>query len=216
MYDGCNSEIRFGPSSLLFTTISLMGRPSPKSLMIIAATSETVVALYCQVIFLSLCRRRWKSIVLCVLHQSLAILNAFATELYSSNIWIKLRTIYSSTGLAVSLSIKAHVRFLASLVIIVEQTSHLSLRTTLLHGSYGIDVKAGQYYVTAALIDVNAAQSKLVLLENFNENYSKCLRLLYKVNAAEGVNAASEEVSTVELVSTAYVIYMSYLCKRYV
>ncbi|GJT93284.1 uncharacterized mitochondrial protein-like protein [Tanacetum coccineum] len=52
--------------------------------------------------------------------------------------------------------------------------------------------------VTAALIDVNAAQSKLVLLENFNENYSKCLRLLYKVNAAEGVNAASEEVSTAE------------------
>ncbi|GJX90493.1 retrovirus-related pol polyprotein from transposon TNT 1-94 [Tanacetum coccineum] len=50
--------------------------------------------------------------------------------------------------------------------------------------------------ITAALIDVNAAQSKLVLLENFNENYSKCLRLLYKVNAAEGVNAASEEVST--------------------
>ncbi|GJV70683.1 retrovirus-related pol polyprotein from transposon TNT 1-94 [Tanacetum coccineum] len=49
---------------------------------------------------------------------------------------------------------------------------------------------------TDALIDVNAAQSKLVLLENFNENYSQCLRLLYKVNAAEGVNAASEEVST--------------------
>ncbi|GKA60704.1 hypothetical protein Tco_0760111 [Tanacetum coccineum] len=41
--------------------------------------------------------------------------------------------------------------------------------------------------ITAALIDVNAAQSKL-----------------YKVNAAEGVNAASEEVSTAELVSTAY------------
>ncbi|GJV05412.1 putative ribonuclease H-like domain-containing protein [Tanacetum coccineum] len=58
--------------------------------------------------------------------------------------------------------------------------------------------------ITAALIDVNAAQSKLVLLENFNENYFKCLRLLYKVNAAEGVNVASEEVSTVELVSTAY------------
>ncbi|GKA94122.1 ribonuclease H-like domain-containing protein, partial [Tanacetum coccineum] len=53
--------------------------------------------------------------------------------------------------------------------------------------------------ITVALIDVNAAQSKLVLLENFNENYSKCLRLLYKVNAAEGVNAASEEVSTAEL-----------------
>ncbi|GJT38494.1 hypothetical protein Tco_0938359 [Tanacetum coccineum] len=32
-----------------------------------------------------------------------------------------------------------------------------------------------------ALIDVNAAQSKLVLLENFNENYSKCLRLLVKL-----------------------------------
>ncbi|GJR88872.1 putative ribonuclease H-like domain-containing protein [Tanacetum coccineum] len=58
--------------------------------------------------------------------------------------------------------------------------------------------------ITAALIDVNAAQSKLVLLENFNENYSKCLRLGYKVNAAEGVNAASEEVITAELVSTAY------------
>ncbi|GJY96688.1 hypothetical protein Tco_0513598 [Tanacetum coccineum] len=64
--------------------------------------------------------------------------------------------------------------------------------------------------VTAALIDVNAAQSKLVLLENFNENYSKCLRLLYKVNAAEGVNVASEEVSTTELLSTAYVICMRY------
>ncbi|GJT77167.1 replication protein A 70 kDa DNA-binding subunit C-like protein [Tanacetum coccineum] len=64
--------------------------------------------------------------------------------------------------------------------------------------------------ITAALIDVNVVQSKLVLLENFNENYSKCLRLLYKVNAAEGVNAASEEVRTAELVSTAYVIYMRY------
>ncbi|GJV66738.1 uncharacterized mitochondrial protein-like protein [Tanacetum coccineum] len=51
--------------------------------------------------------------------------------------------------------------------------------------------------ITAALIDVNGAHSKLVLLENFNENYSK-------FNAAEGVNAASEEVSTAELVSTAY------------
>ncbi|GJR59813.1 putative ribonuclease H-like domain-containing protein [Tanacetum coccineum] len=53
--------------------------------------------------------------------------------------------------------------------------------------------------ITAILIDFNAAQSKLVLLENFNKNYSKCLRLLYKVNAAEGFNAASEEVSTAEL-----------------
>ncbi|GJZ14213.1 ribonuclease H-like domain-containing protein [Tanacetum coccineum] len=66
--------------------------------------------------------------------------------------------------------------------------------------------------ITAALIDVNAAQSKLVMLENFNENYSKCLRLLYKsyyckykcyycwckVTTAEGVNAASKEVSTAE------------------
>ncbi|GJV87102.1 uncharacterized mitochondrial protein-like protein [Tanacetum coccineum] len=55
--------------------------------------------------------------------------------------------------------------------------------------------------ITAALIDVNVAQSKLVLLENFNENYSK-------FTTAEGVNATSEEVSTVELVSTAYVIYL--------
>ncbi|GJR49176.1 hypothetical protein Tco_1317279 [Tanacetum coccineum] len=35
--------------------------------------------------------------------------------------------------------------------------------------------------VAAALNDVNVAQSKLVLLENFNENYSKCLRLLVKL-----------------------------------
>ncbi|GJX43836.1 hypothetical protein Tco_0260512 [Tanacetum coccineum] len=55
--------------------------------------------------------------------------------------------------------------------------------------------------ITAALIDVNAAQSKLVLLENFNKNYSKFSRLLYKVNAAEGVNAASEEVSTADFLS---------------
>ncbi|GJX61266.1 retrovirus-related pol polyprotein from transposon TNT 1-94 [Tanacetum coccineum] len=71
--------------------------------------------------------------------------------------------------------------------------------------------------VTAALIDVNAAQSKLVLLENFNENYSKCLRLLVKLKlpvqittASTKVNAAGEEVSTAELVSTAYVICMRY------
>ncbi|GJZ02222.1 hypothetical protein Tco_0520183 [Tanacetum coccineum] len=63
------------------------------------------------------------------------------------------------------------------------------------HKAYLLDAVS----ITAALIDVNAAQSKLVLLENFNENYSKCLRLLYKVNAAEGVNVASEEVSTAEL-----------------
>ncbi|GJW55112.1 hypothetical protein Tco_0099197 [Tanacetum coccineum] len=53
--------------------------------------------------------------------------------------------------------------------------------------------------ITAALIDVNAAQSKLVLLENFNENYSKCLRLLCKVTTAEGVNAAEvKEVSNTD------------------
>ncbi|GKB15283.1 hypothetical protein Tco_0849206 [Tanacetum coccineum] len=35
--------------------------------------------------------------------------------------------------------------------------------------------------IIVALINVNDAQSKLVLLENFNENYSKCLRLLVKL-----------------------------------
>ncbi|GJX03133.1 putative reverse transcriptase domain-containing protein [Tanacetum coccineum] len=65
--------------------------------------------------------------------------------------------------------------------------------------------------ITAALIDLNVAQSKLVLLENFIENYSKCLRLLYKVNVAEGVNVASEEVSTAELVSTALKIVYSWM-----
>ncbi|GJW94570.1 hypothetical protein Tco_0174242 [Tanacetum coccineum] len=78
------------------------------------------------------------------------------------------------------------------------------------YGVTGVGIKSllNAVSITTALIDVNVAQSKLVLLENFNKNYSKCLRLLYKVNAAEGVNAASEEVSTAELVSTAYVIYM--------
>ncbi|GKF05352.1 hypothetical protein Tco_0036020, partial [Tanacetum coccineum] len=80
----------------------------------------------------------------------------------------------------------------------------------------GLKVFLMLFGVTAALIDVNDAQSKLVLLENFNENYSKCLRLLYKVNAAEGVNAASEEVSTAELVSIAYMICMRYFGKGYV
>ncbi|GJX73683.1 putative reverse transcriptase domain-containing protein [Tanacetum coccineum] len=76
--------------------------------------------------------------------------------------------------------------------------------------------------VTASLIDVNAAQSKLVLLENFNENYSKCLRLLVEVTTATTklvlleevttargrVNAAGEEVSTADLVNTAYIATM--------
>ncbi|GJV94918.1 hypothetical protein Tco_1546495 [Tanacetum coccineum] len=45
--------------------------------------------------------------------------------------------------------------------------------------------------ITATLIDVNAAQSKLVLLEEFNENYSKCLRLLVKLLLLEEVTTAS-------------------------
>ncbi|GJY00688.1 hypothetical protein Tco_0358840 [Tanacetum coccineum] len=55
--------------------------------------------------------------------------------------------------------------------------------------------------ITIVLIDVNAAQSKLELLENFNENYSKCLRLLVKLQlSVRRVNAASEEVSTAEFI----------------
>ncbi|GJS32767.1 hypothetical protein Tco_0531149 [Tanacetum coccineum] len=45
----------------------------------------------------------------------------------------------------------------------------------------GIKSRLNAVSITAALIDVNAAQSKLVLLENFNEKYSKCLRLLVKL-----------------------------------
>ncbi|GJX67362.1 hypothetical protein Tco_0303089 [Tanacetum coccineum] len=41
--------------------------------------------------------------------------------------------------------------------------------------------------ITAVLIDVNVAQSKLVLLVNFNENYSKCLRLLEEVTTAREI-----------------------------
>ncbi|GJY88917.1 hypothetical protein Tco_0503545 [Tanacetum coccineum] len=66
-------------------------------------------------------------------------------------------------------------------------------------GFVGIKSFLMMFGITTVLIDVNAAQSKLVLLENFNENYSKCLRLLCKVTTAEGVNAASEKVSTAEL-----------------
>ncbi|GJX45860.1 putative ribonuclease H-like domain-containing protein [Tanacetum coccineum] len=50
--------------------------------------------------------------------------------------------------------------------------------------------------ITAVLINVNAAQSKLVLLENFNENYSKCLRLLDKVTTASTKLLPLEEVTT--------------------
>ncbi|GJY85698.1 hypothetical protein Tco_0499724 [Tanacetum coccineum] len=50
--------------------------------------------------------------------------------------------------------------------------------------------------VIVALIDVNAAQSKLVLLENFNENYSKCLRLLVEVTTTSTKLLLLEEVTT--------------------
>ncbi|GJS89165.1 hypothetical protein Tco_0771801 [Tanacetum coccineum] len=65
--------------------------------------------------------------------------------------------------------------------------------------------------ITAALIDVNAAQSKLVLLEESNENYSKCLRLLVKlqlpvqVTTTSGrVNAASEEAKEFDLLKVGF------------
>ncbi|GJY83251.1 hypothetical protein Tco_0496627 [Tanacetum coccineum] len=47
--------------------------------------------------------------------------------------------------------------------------------------SVGIKSLLNDASITAALIDVNAAQLKLVLLENFNEKYSKYLRLLVKL-----------------------------------
>ncbi|GKB92284.1 hypothetical protein Tco_0964556, partial [Tanacetum coccineum] len=55
--------------------------------------------------------------------------------------------------------------------------------------------------ITAAHIDVNAAQSKLVLLKlvllkNFNENYSKCLRLLVEVTTVSTKLLLLEEITT--------------------
>ncbi|GJT09593.1 hypothetical protein Tco_0856635 [Tanacetum coccineum] len=50
------------------------------------------------------------------------------------------------------------------------------------------------FTIKACLIDVNAAQSKLVLLENFNENYSKCLRLLLKFNSIKDAKLLLEAV----------------------
>ncbi|GJU65982.1 hypothetical protein Tco_1252241 [Tanacetum coccineum] len=50
--------------------------------------------------------------------------------------------------------------------------------------------------ITAILNDVYAAQSKLVLLENFNENYSKCLRLLVKLQLLSIKLLLLEEVTT--------------------
>ncbi|GJR76364.1 hypothetical protein Tco_0088729 [Tanacetum coccineum] len=49
------------------------------------------------------------------------------------------------------------------------------------------------FRITTALNDVNAAQLKLVLLVNFNEIYSKCLRLLEEVTTAR--RKLSDEVS---------------------
>ncbi|GJW69831.1 uncharacterized mitochondrial protein-like protein [Tanacetum coccineum] len=57
--------------------------------------------------------------------------------------------------------------------------------------------------VTANLIDVNDAQSKLVLLENFNENYSKCLRLLVEVTTVSTKLLLLEEVTTSSGITTA-------------
>ncbi|GKB97913.1 reverse transcriptase domain-containing protein [Tanacetum coccineum] len=45
-------------------------------------------------------------------------------------------------------------------------------------------------------MDNDAAKSKLVLLENFNENYSKCLRLLVEVTTASTKLLLLEEVTT--------------------
>ncbi|GKA83179.1 hypothetical protein Tco_0789927 [Tanacetum coccineum] len=53
-----------------------------------------------------------------------------------------------------------------------------------------------QQSITAALIDVNAAQSKLVLLENFNENY-----LVFKTTGE--VTTASTKLLLLEEVTTA-------------
>ncbi|GJR01997.1 ribonuclease H-like domain-containing protein [Tanacetum coccineum] len=56
------------------------------------------------------------------------------------------------------------------------------------------------FNVTVALIDVNAAQSKLVLLDNFNENYSKCGKVTTvgtKLLLLEEVTTASTKVTTV-------------------
>ncbi|GJX31908.1 hypothetical protein Tco_0241763 [Tanacetum coccineum] len=59
----------------------------------------------------------------------------------------------------------------------VEDVKNIKFRGGLL----GLKVFLMLFGVTTALIDVNAAQSKLVLLENFYENYSKFLRLLAKL-----------------------------------
>ncbi|GKF05557.1 hypothetical protein Tco_0036225, partial [Tanacetum coccineum] len=57
--------------------------------------------------------------------------------------------------------------------------------------------------ITTVLIDVNVGQSKLVLLENFNENYSKYLRLLVKLLLLEEVTTASVKLLLLVEVKTA-------------
>ncbi|GJR37025.1 hypothetical protein Tco_1212709 [Tanacetum coccineum] len=66
-----------------------------------------------------------------------------------------------------------------------------------------------KYHLTPATI--TDMLNKKLQCDHFSEMAYQLLKSMtkqYKVNAAEGVNAASEEVSTAELVSTAYVIYL--------
>ncbi|GJR63838.1 hypothetical protein Tco_0009903 [Tanacetum coccineum] len=59
--------------------------------------------------------------------------------------------------------------------------------------------------ITAALIDVNATQLKLVMLENFNENYSKCLRLLWCLE----ISRSSDDSSTFDLLANIVIILLA-------
>ncbi|GKA28399.1 putative reverse transcriptase domain-containing protein [Tanacetum coccineum] len=68
--------------------------------------------------------------------------------------------------------------------------------------------------ITAVLIDVNVAQSKLVLLENFNENYAKCLRLLVEVTVASTKLLLLEEVTTASIKVTTVSTKLMLLVKK--
>ncbi|GJV27643.1 reverse transcriptase domain-containing protein [Tanacetum coccineum] len=75
--------------------------------------------------------------------------------------------------------------------------------------------------IAATLIDVNAAQSKLVLLENFNKNYSKCLRLLVKLQlllqvttVVEVIYCYMEENLGLQKSRTASTPWIKSLCSR--
>ncbi|GJR07205.1 hypothetical protein Tco_0530189 [Tanacetum coccineum] len=57
-------------------------------------------------------------------------------------------------------------------------------------GLLGLKAFLMLFGITTVLIDVNVAQSKLVLLKKFNENYSKCLRLLVNLLLLEEVTTA--------------------------